>query len=128
MPQNQGKKDISHKVLFPRIAKLCREARAKTPWSQTDVSMKMGWKNGQFMSNIERGLCSLPSKYLMKFCDVLKIPVENVIDAMVEDYKAALWKDASDQAVTFKQPEERRVGMSPVLGFGYGLDLNSEAI
>ena len=93
------------------------------------MSMKMGWKNGQFMSNIERGLCSLPSKYLMQFCAILEIPVENVIDAMVEDYKAALWKDASDQAVTFKQPEQeapRTVAMSPALGFGYGLD--SEAI
>jgi transcriptional regulator with XRE-family HTH domain len=85
-------------ILFPKIAKVTRDARAKTKWSQTDISFKMGWKNGQFMSNIERGLCSIPSKYLMKFCEILQIPVEDVIQAMTDDYHASLWKEASLQS------------------------------
>lgn len=94
------------KPTFTRIAHVCRIARYKTPWSQTDISMKLGWKNGQFISNIERGLCSLPSKYLMKYCHTLEIPVENVIEAMVEDYRAQLWATASAQGLPSMELEE----------------------
>lgn len=85
----------------------------------------MGWKNGQFMSNIERGLCSIPSKYLMKFCAVLNVPVEHVIDAMVEDYKSQLWSEASTQVLS---STEAGTLAHKFIEKGFGFNLDSEAV
>lgn len=83
---------------FPRIATVCRSARRSAQYSQSDVASLMGWKNAQFISNIERGLCSLPSKYLGKYCELLGIPLGEAIEAMVEDYRASLWQAAGSEA------------------------------
>lgn len=74
------------KGTFNNIAHLIKTAREKTPWSQNELSYLMGYKNGQFISNIERGLCSLPLKILMKVSEHIKVPPEDIRAALIQDY------------------------------------------
>jgi transcriptional regulator with XRE-family HTH domain len=45
---------------FANIAIAVRELRTKAGLSQEELSQLMGYKNGQFISNIERGICGIP--------------------------------------------------------------------
>ncbi len=80
-------------LLFTGISKLLKESREKTPWSQTDLAKKLNMRNGQFISNIERGLCGLPSKYGSQVCDILSIDKDVMIETMTADYKNGLIED-----------------------------------
>lgn len=79
---------------FDNIAALVRTKRADHPkeLSQTDLSTLLGYKNGQFISNVERGLCSVPLKKLPELCSALSIPRDEVINALVSDLKAECLK------------------------------------
>lgn len=80
-------------LLFVGIAKLMRESREKTHWSQTELARMLDMRNGQFISNIERGLCGLPSKYVLKVCSVLSIDPDVMIETMTADYKRGLMEE-----------------------------------
>ncbi len=49
---------------FKNIAKLIRTKRLQHPkaYSQSELSHLLGYKNGQFISNVERALCNIPLK------------------------------------------------------------------
>lgn len=72
---------------FENISRLVKEARLAHPGhlSQSDLSHKLGYKNGQFISNVERGLCSIPLKSLALFCEVLDIPKPKVVEVILKD-------------------------------------------
>ncbi len=73
---------------FMNVANLVKEARLDHPkgYSQGKLSKELGYKNGQFISNLERGLCSIPLKGMSKFIKVLSIPKEELKDAILQDY------------------------------------------
>jgi transcriptional regulator with XRE-family HTH domain len=73
---------------FEHIAKLIKEKRVGHPkgFSQTDLSHLLGYKNGQFISNVERGLCSIPLKMLSKVCHILQINRDEMKIAIMKDY------------------------------------------
>lgn len=77
---------------FENIARLVKEARLShsSRMSQSELSHKLGYKNGQFISNVERGLCSIPLKSLAQFADVLEIPRERVVEVILEDTKMTI--------------------------------------
>lgn len=77
---------------FQHIAKLVKEKRLAHPGklSQSELSHKLGYKNGQFISNVERGLCSIPLKSLATFCDILNIPKQELMDTMLKDLEVTL--------------------------------------
>ena len=58
---------------FKSIARLIRAKRQNHPqeFSQSELSHLLGYKNGQFISNVERGLCNIPLKMLGKVCEIL---------------------------------------------------------
>ena len=72
---------------FSQIAEIVREGRLRAELSQGDLAKIMNFKNGQFISNIERGLCSLPAKNIAKLCKVLSLDFGHVIEGMTADYK-----------------------------------------
>lgn len=59
--------------------------RGKIGISQEDLARDLGYKNGQFISNVERALCSVPGKELPKLCKRLEIPKEEIIFAVTKD-------------------------------------------
>lgn len=77
---------------FENIAKLIRTKRINHPkgYSQSELSNLLGYKNGQFISNVERSLCSIPLKMLRKVSEVLDISPEDLKEAILKDQEATL--------------------------------------
>lgn len=72
---------------FQGIATLVRENRLKTGVSQSELSAALGYKNGQFISNVERGLCSVPLKQLPLICKTLNIKPDDAILEITADFR-----------------------------------------
>ena len=72
---------------FKNVAKLVRSSRINHPkeYSQAQLSHLLGYKNGQFVSNVERALCSIPLKMLLKLSKILDIPKDDLIGAIQKD-------------------------------------------
>jgi len=77
---------------FESIAKLIRTKRLNHPkgYSQSELSHLLGYKNGQFISNVERALCNIPLKMLGRVSEVLDIPPEDLKKAILEDHDKTL--------------------------------------
>jgi transcriptional regulator with XRE-family HTH domain len=77
---------------FNHIAKLIRLKRISHPknYSQSDLSVLLGYKNGQFISNVERGLCNVPLKMMKKISEVLEINPDEIKEAILKDHEETL--------------------------------------
>lgn len=77
---------------FDNIAKLIRTKRINHPrgYSQSELSHLLGYKNGQFISNVERALCNIPLKMLGKVSQVLEISPEDIKSAILKDQEETL--------------------------------------
>lgn len=77
---------------FKNIAQLIRMKRINHPknYSQSDLSVLLGYKNGQFISNVERGLCNVPLKMMKKISDVLEINPDELKTAILKDHEETL--------------------------------------
>jgi hypothetical protein len=77
---------------FKNIAFLIRTKRINHPksYSQSDLSLLLGYKNGQFISNVERGLCNVPLKMMKKISEVLDIMPEDIKSAILKDHEETL--------------------------------------
>lgn len=77
---------------FKNIALLIRTKRMAHPkgYSQSELSHLLGYKNGQFISNVERALCNIPLKMLGKVSEVLDIPPRDLKDAILKDHEETL--------------------------------------
>lgn len=77
---------------FTNIAKLIKSSRQSHPnsYSQSELSKMLGYKNGQFISNVERALCNIPLKMLNQISEILKIPRSELRDAILNDHKDTL--------------------------------------
>lgn len=82
---------------FDNIADTVRFHRIKMGLSQTDLSKVLNYKNGQYISNVERGLCSLPARTLHKLSAALRVSTEDLVEKMVLDFRENLKREA-DQA------------------------------
>jgi transcriptional regulator with XRE-family HTH domain len=77
---------------FKNIAALIRAKRINHPksYSQSDLSLLLGYKNGQFISNVERGLCNVPLKMMKKISEVLDISGDEIKAAILKDHEETL--------------------------------------
>ena len=77
---------------FKNIAKLIRTKRLQHPksYSQSELSHLLGYKNGQFISNVERALCNIPLKMLVKVSEVLDIDPQELKNAILLDQEETL--------------------------------------
>lgn len=64
---------------FENLGNYLREAREKQNLKQIDVAKKIGYDSSQFISNIERGISSLPLKKLKILINVLKLNENELI-------------------------------------------------
>ena len=78
------------KKSFPAMAKVVRKYRLSANkgrgYSQGELSNLLGYKNGQFVSNIERGLCGLPLEQVIAFCRLTEAKMCEVREALREDF------------------------------------------
>lgn len=77
---------------FQHIATLIRVKRMSHPsvLSQTDLSTLLGYKNGQFISNVERGLCNVPLKMMSRIAEILNISETEIKTAILKDHAQTL--------------------------------------
>jgi transcriptional regulator with XRE-family HTH domain len=77
------------------VAKLMIERRKQLRLSQTKLSTKLGFseKNGQYVSNIERGRCQFPTRFINKLANVLEVSEETIIELMTNDYREAVKRE-----------------------------------
>jgi transcriptional regulator with XRE-family HTH domain len=77
---------------FENIAKLIKTKRTQHPkgYSQSELSHLLGYKNGQFISNVERALCNIPLKMLGRVAEILDIPHTDLRDAILKDHENTL--------------------------------------
>lgn len=77
---------------YKEISNLVRQGRTNHPkrYSQSELSRLLGYKNGQFISNVERGLCSVPKKKLKKLAEILDIDKEVLFTAVLNDDRKTL--------------------------------------
>lgn len=74
------------------LATLIRKRRIELDLSQGELNKLLGWysKNGQVVSNIERGVQQMPVKTINKLANAIMVPREEIMDLMVKDYQEAL--------------------------------------
>jgi len=77
---------------FKNIAQLIRTKRLQHPkgYSQSELSHLLGYKNGQFISNVERALCNIPLKMLGRVSEVLDIDSDDLKNAILKDHEETL--------------------------------------
>jgi transcriptional regulator with XRE-family HTH domain len=82
---------------FRHIAALVKNYRKNNSQrlGQEELSQLLGYKNGQFISNVEREKCSVPLKTLSKLEKVLEIPQNELIEAVVNDYRETVFNHMS---------------------------------
>lgn len=78
---------------YKNMAKLMKTARKRVGLSQGDLAEKLGFDSGQFISNIERGICALPPKYFKIASEVLDIYIDDLADRYIDDIVDRLWKE-----------------------------------
>ncbi len=95
---------------FKHIAQLIRTKRINHPknYSQSDLSVLLGYKNGQFISNVERGLCNVPLKMMKKISDVLEIDPDDLKHVILKDHEETLTNFFNRANSTKKAPMETR--------------------
>lgn len=74
------------------MARFLRVKRQELKLSQVGLASNLGWdtKQAQFLSNIERGICQFPVRYIKKLSETLQVSEETIIDLMAQDYKLGL--------------------------------------
>ena len=105
---------------FKNIATLIKTKRVNHPnnYSQSDISKLLGYKNGQFISNVERGLCNIPLKMLTKVCDILNISKEEIRLALMRDFEETLYAYLSlspERAEAQEKKEDESAEQRPFL-------------
>ena len=75
---------------FKSIGTLIKSKRTIHPekYSQVELSNLMGYKNGQFISNVERGLCGIPLNKAKLLCKTLDIKGDEFLNAVISDKKS----------------------------------------
>lgn len=93
---------------FKNIAVLVRTKRINHPknFSQSDLSLLLGYKNGQFISNVERGLCNVPLKMMKKISEVLDISGDEIKNAILKDHEETLTNYFNKPTVKKTVPRE----------------------
>lgn len=81
---------MTTKKQWSNISNLIRIARRNRDISQEKLSVALGYKNAQMISNVERGLSGIPVHTVPKLCEVLGLTEEVVIANMVSDYRTHL--------------------------------------
>ena len=91
---------------FKNIATLVRTKRIGHPknYSQSDLSLLLGYKNGQFISNVERGLCNVPLKMMKKISEVLDINGDELKAAILKDHEETLTNYFNKSSTAKKSP------------------------
>ncbi len=102
---------------FEAIAKLIRDKRMNHPkgFSQSELSQLLGYKNGQFISNVERALCNVPLKMLGRVAEILDISHEELKNAILVDHEKTLENFLTSGAGMVNSPSSKEDVNEPLV-------------
>lgn len=89
--------------VFSNVAVLVAKKRNAVGYSQTEVTSMLGYKNGQFISNVERALCGIPDKCVRKLCEELNIDLDEYLKALLADRKETLMSIVGEEPLEFRK-------------------------
>ena len=69
---------------------LIKEFRLKVGLSQNELAKKLGYKNGQFISNVERDIAAFPVERYWDLNKVLGVPMQRFVEYKLKDYEKDL--------------------------------------
>jgi transcriptional regulator with XRE-family HTH domain len=72
------------KQLDGALAKVFKKGRIKSNKTQGEVSDILGYSSPQFLSNFERGLCTMPLEKLKKMIDIYDLDGEEVVRLIID--------------------------------------------
>lgn len=108
---------------FDHIAQLIRTRRINHPrqYSQTELSELLGYKSGQFISNVERAVCNIPLKMLGRVANILDIHPQELKRAALQDLEVTIenYLQGKHSATTLPA-EKNSEGKGPSSGPGHG--------
>lgn len=116
---------------FKNIANLIRTKRLQHPkgYSQSELSHLLGYKNGQFISNVERALCNIPLKMLGRVSQVLDIDPQELKVSILKDQEETLNNylklETQEEAPKVSQPLETTNTPSEFVSTAFKLSTNS---
>jgi transcriptional regulator with XRE-family HTH domain len=67
-----------------KLGKYLKEKRLAVGLTQFEVASYLGYTSAQFISNMERGCCFPPNKVLRGMIKLYKIPVDELLEFLVE--------------------------------------------
>lgn len=76
------------KMVYIHLPLLIHTTRERLEITQHELGSKLGMtpvSAGQFISNMERGLCTMPIAYWKKLSKTLHIPLKDIIEAYLAD-------------------------------------------
>lgn len=68
------------------LAQFLKIKREEAGISQKQLADHLGLKSGQFISNVERGTCSMPLDKCGAMCDLLKIPKSSLKAIIIHEF------------------------------------------
>jgi transcriptional regulator with XRE-family HTH domain len=80
-----------------KLTKLIKDRRVLLKITQNELATKLGFSNGQFSSNVERGICEWPPKYYKKLCNILRLDLNEMVLEAVDDYWIWLKKEVKQR-------------------------------
>ncbi len=86
------------------VGRLIKTERLAQGFSQGQCARKLGLSTPQYISNIERGICSISIPNARKLCRLLKVHSETFKEAMILDFKNDLnkkWRPKNELRSTF---------------------------
>ena len=81
---------------YLEVGKKMKTARANAGMSQRDMAIKLSVSNSAY-SNYENGYSEPPAEIIIKFCDVLDITLENLLELKVATSKSPTVKTFSQR-------------------------------
>ena len=70
---------------YENMSSLVYEWRKIAKMSQAELAERLGYGSSQFISNVERGLCTFPIKKMRKLSKILRLSPELLVSAYVAD-------------------------------------------
>lgn len=80
---------------YLEVGKKMKTARTNADISQRDMAIKLALSNSSY-SNYENGYSEPPAEIIVKFCDVLNITMENLLELKVAASKTAIVRTFAD--------------------------------
>jgi transcriptional regulator with XRE-family HTH domain len=85
--ENNGMGDAG---AFRALGLYLKKRRIQKGFTQSEVAQKLGYGSPQFISNIERGISSVPVKSLKIFVNLYEVPAEEVLEILLDEKRRYL--------------------------------------